>query len=125
MRNRSVVAVLLFSILTLGIYAIYWMVSTKNEMNRAGSRVPTGWLLIIPIVSIYWTWKYCEGVEQVTRGKMSGAVGFLLLFLLNLSLNICEQCCCFCLIFRCILSRVHIAGPVGCDLNPIGLHFTG
>ncbi len=60
------------------------MVSTKNEMNRNGANIPTAWLLIVPIVSIYWMWKFSEGVEVVTKGALSGPVAFLLLFLLSI-----------------------------------------
>ncbi len=84
MKERSPALVLVFSIITLGIYAIVWMVKTKNEMNRSGANIPTAWLIIIPIVSIWWMWKYSEGVETVTNKEMSGPIAFILLFLLSI-----------------------------------------
>jgi len=84
MTNRSVVLVILFSIITFGIYHIYWYVKTKDEMVSMGASIPTGWLLIIPIVNLYWIWKWCVGVEHVSRGKLSGPVAFLLMFLLGI-----------------------------------------
>lgn len=60
-KNRNIFLVYLFSFITLGIYAVYWMVSTKNEINSRGAKIPTGWLLIVPIANIYWVYKYCEG----------------------------------------------------------------
>lgn len=75
--------VFVLSFLTFGIYGLYWFVSTKNEMNERGADIPTAWLLIIPLVNIWWTWKYCEGVDHVSRGKLSGAVSFLLIFVLG------------------------------------------
>ena len=83
MTRRSSVLVILLTLLTFGLYGLYWMVSTKNEMNRQGAQIPTAWLMIIPLVSIYWIWKYCEGVEQVSDRQMSGVVAFLLLFFLG------------------------------------------
>jgi hypothetical protein len=83
MTKRSVVAVIVLSLITFGIYGIYWFVATKTEMVDRGASIPTSWLLIIPIVNIYWTWKWCEGVDHVTQGKMSAAVTFLLVFLLG------------------------------------------
>ncbi len=83
MKHRSPLAVFFLSLITLGIYSIVWWVKTKNEMNRLGATVPTAWLIIIPIVSIYWVWKYSEGVEQVTSNKMSAPIAFILLFLLG------------------------------------------
>lgn len=83
MTRRSPIVVLILSLITLGIYAIVWYVATKREMNRLGARVPTAWLIIIPIINIYWMWKFCEGVGQVTKEGMSGPVAFLLLFFLS------------------------------------------
>jgi hypothetical protein len=84
MNKRSVAAVVILTIITFGIYAIVWFVKTKNEMVEQGADVPTAWLMIIPIAGIYWQWKWCGGVEHVTRGKQSQAVVFILIFLLNI-----------------------------------------
>lgn len=83
MKNRNPLAVFFLSIITLGIYGIVWYVKTKNEMNARGANIPTAWLLIVPIVSIWWLWKYSQGVDSVTQGEYSGAVSFLLLWLLG------------------------------------------
>ena len=83
MKHRSPIAVLLFSIITFGIYSIVWQVKTKIEMNNSGTQIPTAWLLIVPIVNIWWLWKYSQGVDQITNGKMSAVISFILLFLLG------------------------------------------
>lgn len=84
MENRNPVAVAVLSLITFGIYGIYWYVKTKGEMNEKGSNIPTAWLIIVPFVSIWWMYKYCEGVDQTTNGKMSTVLGFVLLFFLGL-----------------------------------------
>ncbi len=56
MQQRSPFLVFLLSLITFGIYGIVWYVKTKNEMNARGAQIPTAWLLIIPIVNIYWLW---------------------------------------------------------------------
>jgi Domain of unknown function (DUF4234) len=78
MRNRNALLVAVFGLITCGIYHIYWLVSTKLEMNERGADIPTAWLLIIPIVNIYWLWKWSQGVEKITN-KDLGAVPALLL----------------------------------------------
>ena len=83
MQQRSVVKLIVLSIITLGIYAIVWMVSTKNEMNQKGAGIPTAWLALVPIVGFWWTWRYCAGVEQVTDGKTSQVMAFVVLALLG------------------------------------------
>ena len=83
MKRRSPILVLVLSIITFGIYALVWYVITKGEMNRRGARIPTALLIIVPLVNIYWLWKFCEGVGHVTKERMSGPVAFILLFLLS------------------------------------------
>ena len=50
--HRNIFLVYLFSFITFGIYTIYWLVSTKEEMNTLGATIPTAWLIIVPIVNI-------------------------------------------------------------------------
>jgi Domain of unknown function (DUF4234) len=84
MIRRSIVAVILLSLVTFGIYSLVWLIKTKNEMKASGATdIPTGWLLLIPIVNVYWMWKYAGGVEQISGGKTSQAMAFILLFVLG------------------------------------------
>ena len=80
MTRRSVLSVFILSIVTFGIYGLFWMVATKEEMNAQGANIPTAWLLIIPIANIYFFWRYSEGVEHVSRGRLAAPIGFILLF---------------------------------------------
>jgi membrane protease YdiL (CAAX protease family) len=81
--QRYIILVIILSLITFGIYPIYWFVVTKNEMNRSGALIPTAWLIIVPIANIWWMWKYSEGVEVATRKEMTGVVAFILIFLLG------------------------------------------
>jgi hypothetical protein len=83
MTQRSPLSVFVLSIVTLGIYSIYWFVKTRREMVARGAEIPTSWLLIVPIANLYWCWKWCEGVDTVTSGKMSQAMAFILTIALN------------------------------------------
>lgn len=84
MKKRNIVIVVLLSLITLGIYSIYWEVVTKKEMVSQGADIPTAWLIIIPFVNIYWLYKYCMGVEKVSSGKMSGILLFVLFILFGI-----------------------------------------
>ena len=84
MKHRSPIAVLLLPLITFGIYSIYWMVKTKGEMNERGAQIPTAWLIIVPIVNIWWMWKYSEGVGKVTNDKISDVLAFVLILLLGI-----------------------------------------
>jgi hypothetical protein len=83
MKNRSPIAVVLLTIVTLGLYAIYWEVSTKMEMVKRGADIPTAWLIIVPIANLWWAYKYCMGVEKVTEGKMNGVMALVLMLVLS------------------------------------------
>jgi len=83
-KKRNIVLVYVFSIITLGIYAIYWMVSTKNEMNELGAEIPTAWLLIIPIANLYWTYKYCEGFATKVKKDNKTILWFLLFIIVGI-----------------------------------------
>jgi hypothetical protein len=84
MKQRNVAAVLFLTLFTLGIYGIIWSVKTKNEMNKLGAQIPTAWLIIIPVVNLWWMWKYSEGVEKITGGKLSAVMCFVVWWLLGI-----------------------------------------
>src|SRR5438045_7359861 len=83
MKQRNPIGTFVFPLITFGIYGIVWLVKTKNEMNAKGASIPTAWLIIVPLVNIYWLWKYSEGVDVVTKSEMSAVISFILLFLLG------------------------------------------
>jgi hypothetical protein len=80
---RHPVKVMLLPLVTFGIYALVWYVTLRREMNPMGAGIPSPWLLIIPIVNLFWVWKFCEGVEIVSGKKLSGPAAFCLLFFLG------------------------------------------
>ena len=84
LTRRDPIMVLVLSVVTFGIYGIYWMVKTSWELNEAGADIPTAWLIIVPIISIWWMWKVSEGVELVTQKEMTAVMAFILLYLLGM-----------------------------------------
>lgn len=84
MKQRSPGAVFILSLVTFGIYSIVWQVKTKNELNSLGAKIPTAWLIIVPLANLYWIWKYAEGVEQVSKGEVSAIMVLILLLLLSI-----------------------------------------
>ncbi len=83
MTNRSPIGVFFLTLFTGGIYGYFWLYWTKQEMIALGADIPTMWLILIPLVSIYWHWKWSEGTEKATAGRLSGASSFLLTWLLG------------------------------------------
>ena len=69
----------LLLIFTFGIYQLYWFWKTKNEMNKVyKTKIPTAWLLWIPIANLYWLYKYCEGFSNKVKKDRSPILWFLL-----------------------------------------------
>ncbi|MET0932328.1 MAG: DUF4234 domain-containing protein [Mycetocola sp.] len=79
MKRRSAAAVFFLPLITFGIYWIVWLAKTRGELKSQGAAVPTTWLVIVPVVSIWWLWKFAEGVAQVTGGGVGGKFALLLL----------------------------------------------
>jgi hypothetical protein len=51
MKKRNPMAVFGLSIITLGIYDIYWLAKTRKELNKESStKVPSVWLLFVPLL---------------------------------------------------------------------------
>ncbi|MBX4190534.1 DUF4234 domain-containing protein [Candidatus Saccharibacteria bacterium] len=54
MKHRNPFAVFVLSIVTLGIYDLYWLASTRKVLNKTTSvKVPSVWLLIAPSLLIF------------------------------------------------------------------------
>ncbi|MFW6450235.1 MAG: DUF4234 domain-containing protein [Nanoarchaeota archaeon] len=83
-KKRNIVLVYIFMFITFGIYHIYWLVSTKNEINSLGAKIPTGWLLIIPIANIFWIYKYSEGFATVLKKDNNTVLWFVLFLFISI-----------------------------------------
>ncbi|MCK5040016.1 MAG: DUF4234 domain-containing protein [Candidatus Aenigmarchaeota archaeon] len=76
-KKRNILVVYLLTIVTFGLYGIYWTISTKTEMNELGAEIPTAWLMIIPIVNLYWLYKYCEGFATKVKKDNNTVLWFV------------------------------------------------
>jgi len=90
-KRRNIFLIYLFSMITFGIYWIYWTVSTKNEMNKLGAKIPTAWLLIVPIANIYWIYKYTEGFVGQVKKDNNTTLWFILFFFFGIIMPIIVQ----------------------------------
>jgi len=86
-KKRNPVLVLIFTIITLGIYGLYWIVSTTNELKRNTQSAPNPWLLLlmlIPfvnfIVILIYYWKYSKAINELS-GFSAGLMFVLWLFI--------------------------------------------
>lgn len=77
-KYRGPIAIIILSVITFGIYAIYWIFMTKKEINDMGAKIPTAWLSLIPIVNIYFFYRYAEGFSNFVKKDNSPILWFLL-----------------------------------------------
>lgn len=97
MRHRNVGLCIVFSIITCGIYGLYWFVCLTDDSNECTGRGSTsgGMALLLSIVtcgiySLYWAYKMGDKLDQARaeRGIPSGsqAILYLLLSIFGLSI---------------------------------------
>jgi hypothetical protein len=79
MTRRSALAVVVLTLVTFGLYVYMWLLKSREEMNLQGADVPPAIQLVVPIVNLRWMWRFCEGVERVTGGRLSAPVAAMLL----------------------------------------------
>jgi uncharacterized membrane protein len=52
MQKRELWKVIVFGILTLGIYDLVWLYKTRNELITKGGNVPSFWILFAPMILV-------------------------------------------------------------------------
>ena len=83
MTKRGPASIFFLTLITFGIYSIFWYSGTRNEMVARGASIPATWLMFVPILSLIFAWKWCQGVERVTNGSTSAVRALLLILFLN------------------------------------------
>ena len=73
-KRRNPFLIILFSVITLGIYSIFWLVYTTNELKKNTQSAPNPlllFLLLIPFVNIIimfiYYWKYSKAINELTE----------------------------------------------------------
>lgn len=95
--KREIVISIILSIVTCGIYGLYWFICLTNDANKvSGENTPSGGMAIVltlitcGIYSIYWNYKM--GQKLYNAGKMhnkeinDNSVVYLLLSIFGLSI---------------------------------------
>lgn len=97
MRNRSIGLCIFLSIITCGIYALYWMICLNDDIAVCTGEYGTssGMVLLFSIItcgiySLYWAYRMGETLDasRAARGIPTGSLGILYLILCIISLGI-------------------------------------
>ena len=93
-KTRSIVTAIILSLVTCGIYSIYWYIVLTNEMNKASGRIADTsggacfllGLVTCGIYNIYWAYKMGEKRDIVAKENGSSNIVYLILALFGLSI---------------------------------------
>lgn len=92
-KKRNIALAIIFSIITLGIYSIYWMIKMNNEINQladepnatSGGLVFLFSLITCGIYSIYWLYRMGQRSDKI-KGSTSSEILYLILGIFGLSI---------------------------------------
>ena len=89
MTNRGLIAVILLSFFTLGIYALYWIIVFQIELKKETGEGFDGFahfLMLIFTFGIYGIyWQYAAGKRLAQQGGEDNSVLYLVLSIFGLS----------------------------------------
>ena len=82
-KNRNMIMQVVLTIVTLGIYSIYWFYSTLKELHIANGKEDAGeilWtiLMFIPLANLFALWHYSEECAAFTDDKYPTFLMFIL-----------------------------------------------
>ena len=91
---RSIPAAIILSIVTCGIYGLYWMYKLNNEINEMAedTQSPEGLMVILlsiitcGIYGLYWNYQMGRKCDYITGRDASSSILFLVLALFGLSI---------------------------------------
>lgn len=78
-KRRSLFGITVLTIITFGLYPIYWFFITKTEMNTVNgvaNKVPFFLWFFIPIINIWWFWRFSKAIEKTTKGTVNRWAAF-------------------------------------------------
>lgn len=90
-EKKNIALCIVFSIITCGIYSLYWLFSMAEDINMAASKpdgTSGGMVLLFSIITcgiytLYWLYKSGDQLEQLRmeRGRAQGHLAILYLLL--------------------------------------------
>lgn len=86
-KHRSILGITLLTIITFGFYQIYWYFITKTEMNVVNGKavkVPFFLWFFIPIINIWWFWRFAKAIEKITKDNVGRWSAFLAPLVFNI-----------------------------------------
>ena len=127
MKHRSLLGITALEVITFGLYSIYGFFITKTEMNTLNGqsdRVPFFLWFFIPVINIWWFYRFCKAMHITTKRQLGVWVAFFApivlyfvgLFIINFNsqffLNSITQTNFFFAVFSVFLTAAASALPI-------------
>jgi len=92
MKERNIALCIIFSIITCGIYAIYWLVQLNKEISQLSGTEPDNAALVVILTIVtcgiygwYWCFKMGQKVNTI-KGEDNNHIIYIVLAILELSI---------------------------------------
>lgn len=66
-KERDPIMVIVYTMLTCGIYGLYWLFETSKELVELGAELPNIWFIIIPGLNIYYMYIYLQEWHRIVK----------------------------------------------------------
>lgn len=94
MKQRNIALAIILTIVTCGIYGLYWMVQLNNDINTlaeednatSGGKVILLSIITCGIYSIYWNFKMGERVDRIKGSDGNSHILYLILCIIGLGI---------------------------------------
>jgi hypothetical protein len=90
-KHRNVFLVCFLTLITLGLYSLYWAVSSKRDINSRGGKIPSTWITLIPFAYLYYMYKYADGFAKTVKKDNNTILYYLVFMFVPFGLQIVAQ----------------------------------
>jgi hypothetical protein len=67
LKKRSLLGMFFLTLITCGIYLLYWVYATKHEINNLGGKIPSFIFALLPLVHFYFYYCYARDFVNYVR----------------------------------------------------------
>jgi hypothetical protein len=66
-KERNPITVIILLMCTCGIYGLYWLWKTSEELIELGATLPPVWYIIVPFLNFFYMYKYLEEWHRIFK----------------------------------------------------------
>jgi hypothetical protein len=89
-KERNIVLCIIFSIITCGIYGIYWVAALQNDSLKVAKEEGTSGAMVVVLTFItcgfygfYWAYKLGERTDKINGKEGNGGILYIILMVLG------------------------------------------